>query len=321
MPRALMAPPGIPEFISRERTVEPASRLRLARGGPGRAGGRSSWSSVGRRRRKLAGGGAGRPAGPHVWRGWSCQWRPAGAGRYELCCTATDADREQPAAPAAVEPGRRPNNAVQRVPVVNADSLAGVAVEEVQPVEVDSDRKTIARFRVGVTVDADPHAGTRGSDGHLGVFQHCAALRAEPGGGASTSRCHEKGCAEILDEGDLAHHRRLRITFRQKRFQRLNPDPDDDVAVDMAGEAGFAGNEGRRQCEPAVAENNLRPIRSARKPSSEQVHRRRADEAGDEQVRRVVVERCGASDLLQPARAITATLSPIVIASTWSWVT
>jgi hypothetical protein len=53
----------------------------------------------------------------------------------------------------------------------------------------------------------------------------------------------------------------------------------------------------------------------------EQVHRRAADEARHEQVGRRVVERIGVSTCCRTPRRISATRSPIVIASTWSWVT
>ena len=54
----------------------------------------------------------------------------------------------------------------------------------------------------------------------------------------------------------------------------------------------------------------------------DEVHRRRADEPGDEEVRRPVVEHLRPVDLLEQARrACTQTRSPSVIASLWSCVT
>ena len=117
MPRALMAPPGIPEFMSRERTVaagEPVAVQGRAWSGWGpielvefSADGGESWRAA-----EL-----GDQAGPHVWRGWSVSWQPAGAGRYELCCRATDATgATQPLHP-AWNLGGYENNAVQRVSV------------------------------------------------------------------------------------------------------------------------------------------------------------------------------------------------------------
>jgi DMSO/TMAO reductase YedYZ molybdopterin-dependent catalytic subunit len=88
-PRALMAPPGIPEFLSRTRHV-PAGRTLVE----GRA-----WSGGGAIERVefSADGGAtwadarlGEPNGPHGWRAWSCEW-DATPGDHELSVRATDA--------------------------------------------------------------------------------------------------------------------------------------------------------------------------------------------------------------------------------------
>ena len=51
------------------------------------------------------------------------------------------------------------------------------------------------------------------------------------------------------------------------------------------------------------------------------VHRRRADEAGDEEVGRAVVEVERRADLLDAPSCMTTILSAMVIASIWSWVT
>jgi len=53
----------------------------------------------------------------------------------------------------------------------------------------------------------------------------------------------------------------------------------------------------------------------------EEVHRRFADEPGDEPVHRVVVEVLRRADLLELPSLGTTTRSPSVIASAWSWVT
>jgi DMSO/TMAO reductase YedYZ molybdopterin-dependent catalytic subunit len=117
LPRALMAPPGIPDFMSRERTVtagEPVAVQGRAWSGWGpielvefSADGGDSW-----RETEL-----GDQAGPHAWRGWSLRWEPAAAGRYELCCRATDATgATQPPWP-EWNLGGYENNAVQRVTV------------------------------------------------------------------------------------------------------------------------------------------------------------------------------------------------------------
>jgi DMSO/TMAO reductase YedYZ molybdopterin-dependent catalytic subunit len=117
MPRALMAPPGIPEFISRERTVPAGEPVAVQ----GRAW--SGWGPIELVEFSADGGDSwwaadlGDRAGPHAWRGWSVSWQPAGAGTCELCCRATDATgATQPLQP-EWNLGGYENNAVQRVPV------------------------------------------------------------------------------------------------------------------------------------------------------------------------------------------------------------
>ena len=115
-PRALMVPPGIPEFMTRGRTVD-AGRIAIeGRAWSGHApieavefsddAGRS-WTPA-----QLEADGLGRWA----WRGWSCVW-DATPGEHVLACRARDAaGNEQPLEP-AWNVGGYANNAVQRVPV------------------------------------------------------------------------------------------------------------------------------------------------------------------------------------------------------------
>jgi DMSO/TMAO reductase YedYZ molybdopterin-dependent catalytic subunit len=115
-PRALMVPPGVPDFLTRRRFV-PSGACRLQ----GRA-----WSGRGPvvRVEVSADGGdtwweaeLGDAPGPHAWRAWSARWTPAGPGDHELCCRATDAaGGVQPLWP-EWNLGGYANNAVQRVPV------------------------------------------------------------------------------------------------------------------------------------------------------------------------------------------------------------
>ena len=116
-PRALMVPPGIPEFMSRDRVARPgAHELR------GRA-----WSGRGAIERVEVSADGGRtwsdaaldpPPAQHAWRAWSWEWDAGEPGTYELCCRATDATGEtQPLEPDWNVQGRE-NNAVQRVTVV-----------------------------------------------------------------------------------------------------------------------------------------------------------------------------------------------------------
>lgn len=114
---SLMAPPGIPDYFGRRRTVD---------AGPVEILGRA-WSGDGAVKRvEFAVDGAWQDArldpadaaaGPHAWRRWSARWQAA-AGTHELRCRATDAS-------GAVQPLEPPwdvtgfgNNAAQRVEVL-----------------------------------------------------------------------------------------------------------------------------------------------------------------------------------------------------------
>jgi DMSO/TMAO reductase YedYZ molybdopterin-dependent catalytic subunit len=116
LPRSLMVPPGIPDFLSRRRYVE---------AGPCVLEGRA-WSGhppVERVEVSTDGGGTWaeatleEPVGEFAWRGWSYAWE-AEPGEYELCCRATDAGgNTQPLEPTWNLDGYC-NNAVHRVAVV-----------------------------------------------------------------------------------------------------------------------------------------------------------------------------------------------------------
>jgi len=116
MPRALMRPPGVPDFLTRRRFVE---------AGPCRLEGRawSGWGPIERvevstdRGAPWADAQLGDAPGPHAWRGWSFDWHPAGPGEYELACRATDAAGNAQPLEAPWNLGGYANNAVQRVPV------------------------------------------------------------------------------------------------------------------------------------------------------------------------------------------------------------
>ena len=117
LPRALMVPPGIPDFMSRTRFVEP-SRQQVE----GRA-----WSGHGlvTRVEFSDDGGAtwadavlGEPTSEHAWRPWSCAWDATRPGAYELCARATDAaGNVQPSSQNWNLEGVQ-NNAIQRVRVI-----------------------------------------------------------------------------------------------------------------------------------------------------------------------------------------------------------
>jgi len=112
--RALMVPPGIPEFFSRTRLID---------AGPVRLTGRAwSGSAPVTKVEVLVDGIASEavldaPVGPFAWRGWSASWN-ATPGSHVLACRATAAD-------GASQPTNQPwnlkglgNNLVQEVAVV-----------------------------------------------------------------------------------------------------------------------------------------------------------------------------------------------------------
>ena len=121
-PRALMVPPGIPDFHTRERTVPP---------GPYTLEGRA-WSGLARIAAvevSTDGGSTWERAnvGGHVnssqwaWCSWTYDW-DAEAGRHELSCRARDeAGNEQPVA-ADWNIGGYANNSVHRV-IVNVTAV------------------------------------------------------------------------------------------------------------------------------------------------------------------------------------------------------
>jgi sulfane dehydrogenase subunit SoxC len=117
MPRALMVPPGIPDFATRRRFVTSGCAYRIegrAWSGHGAIAAVEVSADGGRSWRAAE---LGQAAGPHAWAGWVFEWRAPDPGEVELCCRARDAAGN-------VQPAGEPwnlqgyaNNAVQRVPV------------------------------------------------------------------------------------------------------------------------------------------------------------------------------------------------------------
>lgn len=111
--RALMVPPGIPDFLTRTRLVD-AGTVELR----GRA-----WSGTGRVVRvevgvdgEWADAELEEPIGRYAWRGWRYRW-DAEPGEHVLTCRATDEDGHvQPSEPPWNLQGMA-NNQIQRVPV------------------------------------------------------------------------------------------------------------------------------------------------------------------------------------------------------------
>jgi len=114
--RALMLPPGIPDFATRRRFVELGAHELQGRAWSGAgavehvevsADGGATWAAA-----RLE-----RPAAPHAWQRWTFTWRPPARGDYELCCRATDATGAAQPLDAPWNLGGYANNVVQRVPV------------------------------------------------------------------------------------------------------------------------------------------------------------------------------------------------------------
>ena len=116
-PRSLMVPPGIPDFMSRDRRVRRGERVEIE----GRAW--SGWAPIASVAVSTDGGVTWQDArldpsdGPFAWRRWAFDWTPEHKGRAVLCCRASDeAGNHQPDAP-RWNVGGYGNNAVQRVAV------------------------------------------------------------------------------------------------------------------------------------------------------------------------------------------------------------
>jgi DMSO/TMAO reductase YedYZ molybdopterin-dependent catalytic subunit len=123
-PRALLVPPGFPDFMSRARVVRPGPVTVEGRAWSGRApvtavevsgdGGRT-WSEA-----------VLEPAGGHpwAWRRWRFEWT-AVPGEHVLSARATDAEGGSQPLQQPWNRGGFANNLVQRVPVLCADQDPG----------------------------------------------------------------------------------------------------------------------------------------------------------------------------------------------------
>jgi len=115
MPRALMVPPGIPDFMSRRRHLE---------AGPCELQGRawSGWAAIDAVEVSTDGGATwaaarlGAEPEPGAWRAWTHAW-DAAPGEHELCCRARDAAGNAQPVDADWNVGGYANTSVQRVPV------------------------------------------------------------------------------------------------------------------------------------------------------------------------------------------------------------
>jgi DMSO/TMAO reductase YedYZ molybdopterin-dependent catalytic subunit len=116
-PRALMVPPGDPDFLTRRRLLPAGSCPLFGRAWSGwgpivavdvSSDGGDTWAAA-----ELSA----QPVSPYAWRSWTWTWPATTPGDYELCCRARDASgRCQPVEGPWNLHGFA-NNAVQRVPV------------------------------------------------------------------------------------------------------------------------------------------------------------------------------------------------------------
>jgi sulfane dehydrogenase subunit SoxC len=116
LPRALMVPPGVPDFMSRTRFVTPGTHVIDGRAWSGRgmitrvefsADGGGTWADASLEP----------PVSAFAWRGWTYEWK-ASPGAHELCVRATDsAGNVQPDEQSWNLEGVQ-NNAIQRVRVI-----------------------------------------------------------------------------------------------------------------------------------------------------------------------------------------------------------
>jgi DMSO/TMAO reductase YedYZ molybdopterin-dependent catalytic subunit len=116
LPRSLLIPPGIPDFLTRERHVRAGRIVLQGRAWSGQApiervevshNGGVTWADAELEPPTL---------GPYAWRGFSFAW-DAAAGEHELCSRATDAAGNVQPLEAEWNYGGFCNNAVQRIRV------------------------------------------------------------------------------------------------------------------------------------------------------------------------------------------------------------
>jgi sulfane dehydrogenase subunit SoxC len=117
LPRSLMIPPGVPDFLTRERRLEPGLVTLSGRAWSGRPIEAVEVSTDGGA--SFAPALLEEPVGDSAWRGWRFEW-DAPEGEHVVCSRATDtAGNRQPLDPAWNLKGYA-NNAVESVRVVVA---------------------------------------------------------------------------------------------------------------------------------------------------------------------------------------------------------
>ena len=115
-PRALVQPPGFPDFLSRRRVVRPGPQVLTGRAWSG-------WGEVVSVEVSVDGGATweraalGPQPDPRAWRSWSFPW-PAVEGRYVVCARATDATGRTQSAEPSWNRGGFANTAPQELEVL-----------------------------------------------------------------------------------------------------------------------------------------------------------------------------------------------------------
>ena len=120
LPRALMVPPGMPEFLTRERILDAGEHVLQGRAWSGHApiarvevslDGGDSWEAAATSRDLDS---------PWAWCSWTFPWL-ATEGRYTLCCRATDEAGNAQPLESSWNVGGYANNSPQRVAVTVRD--------------------------------------------------------------------------------------------------------------------------------------------------------------------------------------------------------
>jgi DMSO/TMAO reductase YedYZ molybdopterin-dependent catalytic subunit len=118
LPRALLAPPGVPDFFTRERSVQLGPVALEGRAWSGLAPVEHVEVSADDCETWWDAALEDDLGSPWAWRRWTAHWEPPAAGSYVLSCRATDAaGNVQPLEP-VWNVGGYANNAVQRVAVI-----------------------------------------------------------------------------------------------------------------------------------------------------------------------------------------------------------
>lgn len=123
LPRALMRPPGLPEFLTRRRTVTLGDCTLTGRAWSGWApiesvevttDGGATWQTA-----ELES-----PLGDWAWCGWTFTWKPSAPGTYVLGCRARDAAGNEQPTEHAWNVGGYSNNAAQLIAVEVVDRVS-----------------------------------------------------------------------------------------------------------------------------------------------------------------------------------------------------